>query len=89
MKIRIKGNSIRLRLSKSEVDLFASQGFVREKTEFENGTFFYMVKNTTAENLSADFINGDVTLFVPEPPGKEMDDNKSCRSRAQYAAYKW
>lgn len=71
MKIRIKGNSIRIRLSKSEVDLFAAKGYVEERTEFEHCSFFYAVKNTPAKNLSADFINGSITLFVPEHLAKK------------------
>ena len=43
MKIRIKGNSIRLRLTKTEVDNFAANGFVEEKTEFGNNYFLYIV----------------------------------------------
>ena len=36
MKIRIKGNTIRYRLTKTEVADFGQQGFVEEKTEFPN-----------------------------------------------------
>ena len=65
MKIRIKGNSVRIRLSKSEVELFAKEGYVEERTEFVNGTLVYAVKSSDKETLSADFTNGNITLFVP------------------------
>ncbi len=65
MKIRIKGNSLRIRLSKSEVELFAKEGMVEERTEFVNSTLIYSVKRTGSETMSADFVNGNISLFVP------------------------
>lgn len=66
MKIRIKGNSLRIRLSKSEVAMFASEGTVEERTDFVSNSLVYAVKSTKAETMSASFINGLVTMFVPE-----------------------
>ncbi|MEO8412956.1 MAG: hypothetical protein ABI472_04825 [Ginsengibacter sp.] len=66
MKIRIKGNEVRFRLSKPEVALFAEKGYVEEKAAFESGTFGYVVTSTDAAKMSADFMNGIITLFVPE-----------------------
>ncbi|MEO6187922.1 MAG: hypothetical protein ABIO82_08125 [Ginsengibacter sp.] len=66
MKIRIKGNSIRLRLSKSEVDVFAAEGIVEEATEFGNDTLVYAVKSYEAGNMSAEFVGGNVTIFIPK-----------------------
>ncbi|WP_018612584.1 DUF7009 family protein [Segetibacter koreensis] len=65
MKIRIKGNSVRVRLSKSEVELFAKEGYVEERTEFENSTLIYAVKSKHDGTMSADFTSGNLTLFVP------------------------
>src|SRR3954447_17260887 len=65
MKIRIKGNSVRIRLSRSEVDLFAKEGYVEERTEFVNSTLVYAVKSSAGDTLSADFINENLTLYVP------------------------
>lgn len=65
MKIRIKGNSLRIRLSKTEVAIFARDGYVAEKTEFNNGSFIYAIKSSDDESLSAGFTNGNMTLFVP------------------------
>ena len=65
MKIRIKGNSVRIRLSKSEVARFEKEGYVEEKTEFLNSTLVYSVKSSTDETLSAGFDNGNIILYVP------------------------
>ena len=66
MKIRIKGNSLRIRLSKSEVDLFAKTGYLEERTDFGNSVFRYAVKSSGNKNLSADFINNNIILYVPK-----------------------
>ncbi len=66
MKLRIKGNSIRFRLTKSEVDYFGKEGYLEEKTEFGNNTFIYaMQKSTDAKILAAEFSNNKVTLQIP------------------------
>jgi len=65
MKIRIRGNSVRVRLSKSEVALFVREGYVEERTEFASGTLVYAVKTSQGNTLSADFSNGNLILYVP------------------------
>ena len=66
MKIRIKGNSLRIRLSKSEVDQFAKVGQLEECTNFLNSTLFYGVKSTAAKTMSADFNLNKITIFIPQ-----------------------
>jgi predicted nucleic acid-binding protein len=66
MKIRIKGNFVRIRLSKSEVGMFAKEGYVEESTDFGNSIFSYAVKSTGNQSMSADFINGKIILYVPQ-----------------------
>ena len=72
MKIRIKGNSIRLRLSKTEVDTFGNEGLIEDATEFANGAFVYaMAKDATVAHLSATWDNGKITILVPEAIAEE------------------
>lgn len=71
MKIRIKGNSIRIRLSKSETALFAAKGYLEERTDFGNSNFIYAVKSTEDKIMSADFINGNITMHVPKHLAEE------------------
>jgi len=67
MKLRIKGNSIRFRLTKSEVDYFEKERYLEEKTEFGNTVFSYVIANTKQGNeLSAEFIDNKITLLIPE-----------------------
>lgn len=66
MKIRIKGNSVRYRLSKPELDLFAKEGYLEEKTEFPTGQLCYAIQKLfDGKNLDASFTGKKLTMFVP------------------------
>lgn len=66
MKIRIRDNSLRVRLSKSEVELFNEEGYLQAQTDFGSNIFYYAVKRTDDESMSVEFINAHLTLFVPQ-----------------------
>ena len=66
MKIRIKGNTVRYRLSKTEVKALAKNGMLEEKTEFINGILMYAIRQTDKDDLSADFVENTITLYVPQ-----------------------
>jgi len=66
MKLRIKGNSLRIRLSRSEVDNFARDGFLEEKTEFANKDFTYTLRvKDGIDTLEAGFEGNNITMYVP------------------------
>jgi len=73
MKIRIKGNSIRYRLTKTEVDNFGKLGFLEERTEFLNGPSFYyrLEKKSGIEDLEAGFSGNKICIFIPEKIARE------------------
>jgi hypothetical protein len=65
MKLRIKGNSIRIRLSRSEVDSFATGGYLEEKTEFGNSELIYALQAKDGiPMLEAGFSGNKITLYV-------------------------
>lgn len=67
MKIRIKGNSVRFRLTKTEVRAVCEQGLCREKTQFNESHFVYAVNASEKhDNLHAAFLNQGIILFVPK-----------------------
>lgn len=67
MKIRIKGNSIRYRLSKSEVDHFGQTGELQESTSFGNNHFVYALKKREgSEGLSAAFSGNTITMYMSD-----------------------
>ncbi|MBD0850232.1 DUF7009 family protein [Maribacter arenosus] len=75
MKIRIKENSVRFRLTPTEVKKFCKEGFIEESTQFSSSTFTYGVKQKQIENLQVDFNGSTITLYVPEDFAKEWYDN--------------
>lgn len=75
MKIRIKGDTIRIRLTKSEVDVFGSEGHIEEITHFGNSAFSYaLTSDEGAKELSASYDNGKISLLVPPAMQREWVD---------------
>lgn len=67
MKIRIKGNTVRYRLTKSEVEIFSKKGYLEESTCFPSGAFTYaMEAKSGIDNLTADFFENKLTIYFPE-----------------------
>ncbi len=67
MKIRIKGNSIRYRLTKTEVETFCKAGLYKETTDFGNSTFTYALKAKKGiEGLEASFNENTITLYLAD-----------------------
>lgn len=67
MKIRIQGNSIRIRLSKPEVAKLADEGSLLEKTSFGKTSFWYRLESKPdLTTLSAAYYHDQITLFVPK-----------------------
>ncbi|MEL6916511.1 MAG: hypothetical protein AAFO99_02150 [Bacteroidota bacterium] len=67
MKIRIKGNSIRYRLTRPEVEHFCSTGHLEEKTQFNGHTFSYaLTSRPQLKGLEAGFDGNTITLYFPD-----------------------
>jgi hypothetical protein len=67
VKLRIRGNSIRLRLGRSEVRRLADEGRVRESTSFgPTQSLFYTIEAAVdAAEISASFEGGTLRIRVP------------------------
>ncbi len=65
MKIRIKGNSLRYRLTQPEVQRFSETGSVEERVNFGSLTLTYALRRTEAAELSATFKDNAITLYLP------------------------
>ena len=68
MKLRIRGNSIRLRLTRTEVAAFGETGTVVETVEFEPSlaVFRYELNRSSKDTLiSARFEDNCLSIFVP------------------------
>lgn len=65
MKIRIQGNSVRYRLSKSEVAALEKDGYLEETTSFGPSRLVYAVQKSVDNDLTARYGDNRITLFVP------------------------
>lgn len=74
MKIRIKGNSVRIRLNRPEVDAFSESEYIEEKTEFGTGTFIYALQQGGKDTLTATFSGNKITMLIPEALIKEWNN---------------
>ena len=68
MKIRIKDNSIRLRLTRGEVDTIRDRGVVISDTGFPGGrTFSYALESSPASvNPAAFYSDNEIRVRLPE-----------------------
>lgn len=78
MKIRIKGGSVRFRLTKTEVETFCKEGHYSEQTNFNFTTFNYKLQvKEGIEGLEAEFQNNTITLFLSKKKAdKWMDETR-------------
>lgn len=65
MKIRIKGNSLRYRLTKSNIEYFSKNGYLEETISFGNQKLVYALERYFESELAADFKDQKITLNVP------------------------
>ena len=73
MKLCIQGNSLRLRLSQSEVSQFSKTGFVEDSVQFAPGvSFAYTLESSSSLKApQASFQNGWLKFQVPSAVGIE------------------
>ena len=66
MKLRIKGNSIRLRLLRSEVERFAADGRISDEVIFANARLMYaLALSDNSDSVTATFEDGTIEIAVP------------------------
>jgi hypothetical protein len=67
MKLRIQGNSLRLRLTKPEVARLSSHGMVEAVVSFRSGdSLTYRIQSRAgSEPLGADYSGGAITVTAP------------------------
>jgi len=68
MKLRMRQNSLRLRLTRSELARFEAAGVVEEAVEFPSGTLLYRIERSlSAQQITAELVGANITVVVPEP----------------------
>lgn len=76
MKLRIKSNSIRLRLTKTDVQVLTSTGRLEERTSFGDTQFIYALQaKEDATVLSASLETNRITVLIPSMHLKDWATN--------------
>ena len=72
MKLRIKGNSIRLRLLRSEVERFSTDGKITEEACFgANGLRYSLRMSDEHTSLNAKFEDGEISVAIPRAVARQ------------------
>ncbi len=66
MKFRIRGDTMRLRLKRSEVARLAAGDNIVEETHFPNSVLTYRLDVSENNAISASFDNGSIAVTVPK-----------------------
>lgn len=67
MKLRIRGDSVRLRVSQGELTQFLERGEVSDRIRFPGGASlaYRLLRDETAQAVSANLENDAITVCVP------------------------
>ncbi|QMU27153.1 DUF7009 family protein [Adhaeribacter radiodurans] len=77
MKLRIQGNSLRLRLSEAEVTQFADAGQIEETISFspdKTNALRYLLQQTSDKEVSVQFNHNTIVVSIPETMAQKWVD---------------
>ena len=67
MKLRILGNTLRLRLSQTEVEKLGMDGHVNDATEFPgNNALTYQINRSSSDSITCSLVDNVISVNVPE-----------------------
>jgi hypothetical protein len=77
MKLRLKGNSLRLRLTPGEVDHFGAIGIVTETVKFGDSQLIYSLETSgEARAINASFADNHIVVIVPVSTAKNWVESE-------------
>ena len=65
MKLRIKSNSLRYRLTQTDVANLFKDGYLKEKISFGDDELVYVLQKASDKELSSDFKTNIITIYMP------------------------
>ncbi|MEO8368763.1 MAG: hypothetical protein ABI806_06160 [Candidatus Solibacter sp.] len=88
MKLRLQGNSVRLRLKRSEVACLRDHGLVEEQVDFGGGEVLtYRLRTTEAPGpVRTEFGQGTIAVLVPSEAARAWADSDEVGVYAQSGA---
>ena len=87
MKLRIRGNSIRLRLEQHEVKQLAETSVVEEAVLFPgSASFLYTLRLHQLNEFQAEFKQGTIAVYIPHVAGKSWAEGEDVGIYAEIPA---
>ena len=71
MKLRIKGNSIRIRVTQSEISSLAEKGEIRESIQFPGKALSYLLRVSDQTSLTAVMESDSIVIEIPGELAKQ------------------
>lgn len=85
MKLRVRGNSIRLRLTQSEIVRFGETGLVEEIIEFggESKLIYALESSAQAKSVEAGFSENRVVVIIPQSKAENWTNSNKVGIKAE------
>ncbi|HQY67559.1 MAG TPA: hypothetical protein PLD38_09785 [Pyrinomonadaceae bacterium] len=87
MKLLMRNDSLRLRLTQTEVDRFAAAGVLEDAVGFgptdDEGLVYRIRRDEGATTLSADLLNNQIDIRIPAAEATEWTGTKKVAIEAQ------
>jgi hypothetical protein len=64
MKLRIKSNSLRYRLTRSDVDTLSREGYLEDQINFPGTPLVYAIQLTDGQELTSSYIDNKITMSM-------------------------
>jgi len=77
MKIRIKGDSIRFRLTKTEVETLCKKGYIEEITHLGSQPFKYAVTRKSIESMDIQYEDHTILLGISDKKIQGWESNET------------
>ena len=75
MKLRLKGNTVRFRLSKTDISIFSENRYIQETTDFGSRIFSYGIKITeSCDKIKAEYLNDGIIISIPPGISKQWTE---------------
>ena len=77
MKLRIRGNSLRLRLLRGEVERFGATGRLTETIQFGESQLSYSLESCSeAQTIRANFSDNRITVIIPDKTARNWVESE-------------
>jgi hypothetical protein len=89
VKLRLRGSSLRLRLTRGEVDAIGRGERVEEVVDFAPGERLIYALECGGEAVAASFSGGSITVRVPPSLGREWSTTERVGIEAEQVSVDW